>query len=162
MLQDDVIPLSRPIKGADGKMIESIAVKEGQVGHSSASLDTPISRRILQVFHIPMMVMNTNPNVWGPDGRAFNPDRWLTSGGVPKPSELPHGWSGLATFCDGPRNCIGWRLAVFEYKVIIAHLVRSIEFSSVPGTIVHRKISPTLQPVTDGEGGLLPVQIKLV
>jgi cytochrome P450 len=144
VLKDDVIPLSKPIKGADGQMISSLSVREGQV------------------FHIPFMTMNTNPQVWGPDGQSFNPDRWLTSGGVPPPSELPHGWSGLSTFCDGPRNCIGWRLAVFEFKVIIANLIRSIEFSTVPGVVVHSKISPTLQPVVDGEGGVLPLQIKLV
>ncbi|OCH83627.1 hypothetical protein OBBRIDRAFT_742916, partial [Obba rivulosa] len=50
------------------------------------------------------------PSVWGANAAQFEPERWITPGGVPPPSALPHGWSGLVTFCDGPRNCIGYRL----------------------------------------------------
>jgi hypothetical protein len=62
--------------------------------------------------------MNTNPAVWGPEAQIFNPDRWLVPGGMPSPAELPSGWSGLLTFCDGPRNCIGWRLGEFFFRCI--------------------------------------------
>ncbi|KAI0642733.1 cytochrome P450 [Trametes meyenii] len=141
-LRDDVIPLSKPIVKASGEIISSVRVRAGQV------------------FHIPFTTMHVNPAVWGPAAAEFQPARWLTPGGVPPPSELPHGWSGLVTFCDGPRNCIGYRLAVFEFKVILATLVRSLEFHETTA-LVHRKISPTLQPVVDGRGGLLPVHVTL-
>ncbi len=94
-------------------------------------------------------------------------------------NELPHGWSGLVTFCDGPRNCIGWRLgelgslheinkdlcllrvsALFEFKVILASLIRTFEFHDT-SAVIHQKIAPTLQPVTDGKGGLLPLHVTL-
>ncbi len=141
-LRDDVIPLSKPIRTPSGETLSSVRIKAGQV------------------FHIPFTTMHVNPAVWGPSAARFNPARWLTPGGVPPPSELPHGWSGLVTFCDGPRNCIGYRLAVFEFKVILATLVRSLEFAETTACVVE-KISPTLQPVVDGRGGLLPLHVSL-
>ncbi|KAL0959633.1 hypothetical protein HGRIS_011335 [Hohenbuehelia grisea] len=141
-LEDDAIPLSKPVRGMDGRMIRHLRVHKGQV------------------FHIPFTTMHTNPQVWGPDADIFNPSRWLEKGGVPPPNELPHGWSGLVTFCDGPRNCIGWRLAVFEFKVILASLIRSIEFHDTLA-VVQQKIAPTLQPVVDGKGGMLPLFVTL-
>lgn len=141
-LRDDVVPLSKPIVTPSGETLSSVRVRAGQV------------------FHIPFTTMHVNPAVWGPSAAAFDPARWLTPGGVPSPAELPHGWSGLVTFCDGPRNCIGYRLAVFEFKVILATLVRSLEFHETTA-VVHGKISPTLQPVVDGKGGLLPLHVTL-
>lgn len=66
----------------------------------------------LQVFHIPFTTMHVNRGVWGENASEFVPERWIVPGGVPPLSELPHGWSGLVTFCDGPRNCIGYRLGM--------------------------------------------------
>ncbi|KAJ7223677.1 cytochrome P450 [Mycena haematopus] len=135
-LQDDVVPLSESLPGIGA----TFRVKKGQV------------------IHIPFTPMHTNPAVWGPSAAVFNPARWLQ----PRdPASLPHGWSGLLTFCDGPRNCLGWRLAVLELKIILATLVRSIVFSDV-GVHVEEKISPTLQPVVGGKGGNLPLRLKLV
>ncbi|KAI0754417.1 cytochrome P450 [Daedaleopsis nitida] len=141
-LRDDVIPLSKPITTPAGETLTSVRVRAGQV------------------FHIPFTTMHVAPAVWGASATAFEPARWLVPGGVPPPQERPHGWSGLVTFCDGPRNCIGWRLAVFEFKVILATLVRSLEFHETTAE-VEEKISPTLQPVVDGRGGLLPLHVTL-
>jgi len=69
---------------------------------------------------VPFMTMNTNPVVWGPEAGIFNPERWLVPGGIPAPSDLPSGWSGLTTFCDGPRNCIGWRLGGFFFTPFVS------------------------------------------
>ncbi|KAJ7185812.1 cytochrome P450 [Mycena filopes] len=136
-LQDDIIPLSSPLPGIG----DTFRVKKGQV------------------IHIPFTPMNTNTRAWGPSAAAFDPTRWLQA--RPDPASLPHGWSGLLTFCDGPRNCIGWRLAVLEFKVILATLVRSIVFTD-SGAHVEEKISPTLQPVVEGKGGVLPLRLRLV
>ncbi|KII87864.1 hypothetical protein PLICRDRAFT_42386 [Plicaturopsis crispa FD-325 SS-3] len=141
-LKDDVIPLSKPVRTADGTTISSLRVSKGQV------------------IYIPFRTMHTDPTVWGADAGVYQPERWITPGGIPPPSALPHGWSGLVTFCDGPRNCIGFRLAIFEMKVILATLIRSLQFHDT-GAVVHSRISPTLQPVTDGEGGVLPLRITL-
>ncbi|KAJ8507684.1 hypothetical protein ONZ45_g9974 [Pleurotus djamor] len=123
-LKDDIVPLSKPIRGKDGRMIRAMKISKGQV------------------FHIPFGVMQTNPRVWGHDADVFNPSRWIERGGLPAPNELPHGWT------------------VFEFKVILATLIRSFEFHDT-SAVVHQKIAPTLQPVTDGKGGLLPLYVSL-
>jgi hypothetical protein len=51
--------------------------------------------------------------------------------------------------------------AIFEFKIILATLIRSLEFTETTAQ-VHRKILQTMQPVTDGKGGLLPVSLSLV
>ncbi|PCH35326.1 hypothetical protein WOLCODRAFT_79403 [Wolfiporia cocos MD-104 SS10] len=141
-LKDDVIPLSMPVRTADGSMLAALRIRAGQV------------------FHIPFTTMHVNPDVWGARAAEFDPDRWLVPGGVPPPAALPHGWSGLVTFCDGPRNCLGYRLAILEFKIILASLVRSLEFHETEARVSTR-ISPTLQPVTDGQGGVLPLYVTL-
>lgn len=142
VLEDDLLPLSKPVRTSDGRTISSLRVKAGQV------------------FHIPITAVQSNTAVWGEDGQDFKPERWVTPGGVPPPSELPHGWNGLITFADGPRMCIGYRLAILEFKVIIATLIRSLEFHDT-SAIIKQVISPTLQPVTDGKGGFLPLRVTL-
>ena len=153
-LRDDVLPLSTPIKTAKGETLTALRVRAGQV------------------FHVPFTTMHLNPAAFGPDAARFNPSRWLasapsSSGGAAAPEGAtthtkgrPHGWAGLATFCDGPRNCIGYRLALLELKTLLATLVRALEFHETTAD-VRRRISPTLQPVVDGRGGLLPVHVTL-
>ncbi|KAJ7665967.1 cytochrome P450 [Mycena polygramma] len=135
-LHDDLIPLSDSVPGIGS----TFRVRKGQV------------------IHIPFTPMHTNPRTWGPSAAVFDPTRWLEAR---DPTTLPHGWSGLLTFCDGPRNCLGWRLAVLEFKIILATLVRSIVFTDT-GVHIEEKISPTLQPVVDGRGGNLPLRLRLV
>ncbi|KAF5367489.1 hypothetical protein D9758_003729 [Tetrapyrgos nigripes] len=143
-LRDDVVPLSTPVKTANGETLTSIPVKAGQV------------------FHIPFTVLNTNYRVWGRDASIFKPERWVEPEGIPSISELPRGpWVGVSTFCDGPRSCIGWRLGLLELKVIIATLIRSFEFHPTDAD-VKQYISPTLQPFVNGEGGLMPMKVSLV
>ncbi|KAF8162463.1 cytochrome P450 [Mycena galopus ATCC 62051] len=135
-LQDDTIPLSNSLPGIG----PTFHVKRGQV------------------ISIPFTPMHTNPKVWGPSAAVFDPARWLEHR---DPASLPHGWSGLLSFCDGPRNCLGWRLALLELKIMLVTLVRSIVFTD-SGVHVEEKISPTLQPVVDGRGGNLPLCLKLI
>ncbi|KAL0955191.1 hypothetical protein HGRIS_004096 [Hohenbuehelia grisea] len=145
-LEDDILPLSKPIIGQDGTIVENIYISKGQA------------------ILIPFTTLNTNPLVWGSDGATFRPERWLKegveNGGVPQPADRPNGWSGITTFCNGPRNCLGWRLGVFETKVIVATLVRSLEFRTTDD-VVRTAISPTLQPIINGHGGIMPLRVSL-
>lgn len=49
--------------------------------------------------------MHTNEEVWGPDARVFNPDRWLQPGA--KSLE-----QYLCTFSKGARMCIGQKFVL--------------------------------------------------
>lgn len=56
-------------------------------------------------------------SVWGEDAEEFKPERWLDATRLPSASDTPPGWNGLMAFSAGPRICIGYRLAVLEFKV---------------------------------------------
>ncbi|OAA74001.1 Cytochrome P450 [Cordyceps fumosorosea ARSEF 2679] len=117
--KDDVIPLSKPIRLRDGSLTSEIRIGRG---------DDVI---------IPQKWMNVDPALWGTDANMFRPERWLqdpnhryyTGGLNPVISGHKHsGWSSLMTFSIGPRNCIGYRMAISEIKVSLALLVAKFEF----------------------------------
>ncbi|KAK2594204.1 hypothetical protein QQS21_008093 [Conoideocrella luteorostrata] len=118
-IQDDVIPLSRPIKLRDGSLTTEIRIGRG---------DDVV---------IPQKWMNVDPRLWGMDANTFNPERWIQdpqheyyAGGLDATisGQKHSGWSSLMTFSIGPRNCIGYRMAVAELKACMAILVSRFEF----------------------------------
>ena len=156
---DDAIPLRHPIRGADGSWIKTIPVRKGQV------------------IHISVIGVNRNDAVFG-DANVFRPTRWLvgrgdaaeakycTPGerGVPPADQMCGGWSGLFTFSEGPRICVGMKLALFEYKAIITILIRSFQFHDT-GVGISTRNSTTLSPRVRGrehEGINLPVKLTLI
>ena len=154
--EDDVIPLRQPIRGADGSWIQSIPVKKGQV------------------IHIPSFDVN---RVFG-DADTSRPTRWLvgrgdaveakycTPGehGIPPADHMCGGWSGLFTFSEGSRICVGMQLVLFEYKAILTTLIRSFQFHDTGVTISMRNFG-LLAPHVKGrehEGLNLPVKLTLI
>ena len=157
--EDDVIPLRHPIRGADGSWIKSIPVKKGQV------------------IHIPSIGINRDEAVFG-DADIFRPTRWLvgrgdaaeakycTPGehGVPPADQMCGGWSGVSTFSEGPRICVGIKLALFEYKAILTTLIRNFQFHDT-GVAVSIRNFIALSPRIKGrehEGFNLPVKLTLI
>ena len=157
--EDDIIPLRQPIRGADGSWIKSIPVKKGQV------------------IHIPLIGINRDGAVFS-DADVFRPTRWLvgrgdateakycTPGehGIPPADQMCGGWSGLFTFSEGPRICVGMKLALFEYKAILTTLIRSFQFHDTGASISIRNFG-LLAPRVKGrehEGFNLPVKLTLV
>lgn len=49
-----------------------------------------------------------------------------------------------------------------EIKLVIAGLVKAMEFKEVPGVKVDRLASPALQPFVNGQPGRLPVRVTPV
>ena len=157
--EDDVIPLRHPICGANGSWIKSIPVTKGQV------------------IQIPFMDINRDEAVFG-DADVFRPTRWLvgrgdaaeakycTPGehGVPPADQMCGGWSGLFTFSEGPRICVGMKLALFEYKAILTTLTRSFQFHDT-GVAISFHNWLALYPRVKGrehEGINLPVKLSLI
>jgi len=58
-LHDTELPISPPIKGVDGKYIESLLVPKGTT------------------VHISIVQSNRNVELWGPDACEWRPERWL-------------------------------------------------------------------------------------
>ncbi|KAF7354244.1 Cytochrome P450 [Mycena venus] len=140
-IHDDMIPLKNPVTLSNGENVTSLPVKAGEG------------------FIIPFLVLNTDPTVWGPHADQFIPERWLKGGSNPPADELPRGpWGNVSNFVDGPRHCIGWRLAVQEIKLITAAIVKNFELKDT-GATVKKFISPAVQPFTDGKAAYLPLGI---
>jgi cytochrome P450 len=154
--EDDILPLREPIRGSDGSWVKSIPVKKGQV------------------IHIPSIGINRDDDVWD-DADTFRPTRWLvgrpggdkycTPGekGLKPAEEMCGGWAGIFTFSEGPRSCVGMRLALFEYKVLIYTLVKSFVFEDT-GAKVMTRMGATLAPRVVGQetdGIKLPVKVSI-
>ncbi|KAI5992490.1 cytochrome P450, partial [Pisolithus albus] len=140
--QEDVLPLRHPINGKEGRAISSVPVAAGQT------------------IIIPITTMNTMCSVWG-DGKKFRPDRWM--GELPPKDLCSTGWSHMMTFSDGPRTCVGYKFAIFQFKVILFTLVRRFEFKDTAAVIID-KVASSLQPVVQGQeelGPRLPVHVSL-
>ncbi|EUC54580.1 cytochrome P450 family protein [Rhizoctonia solani AG-3 Rhs1AP] len=144
-LKDDVLRLHNPVYNERGHRITEVAIKAGQL------------------IHIPSISMSHAKSVWGEDADEFRPERWLD------PSRLPSagattGWNGLFIFSEGPRQCIGFRLAILSFKTILTTFIRNFEFHDT-GAIVKARFSATLQPFVVGEeekGTQLPIGVSII
>ncbi|KAI8931731.1 hypothetical protein NX059_011374 [Plenodomus lindquistii] len=69
--------------------------------------------------------INTSVHAWGPDARAFNPDRWLGPGKANTGGAESN--YDITTFLHGPRSCIGRDFAKAEFACLVASLVGRCE-----------------------------------
>ncbi|KAI8140419.1 cytochrome P450 [Fennellomyces sp. T-0311] len=89
---------------------------------------------------ISIMAIHTDPKYWGPDAEIFRPSRW---------DESPANQAGPYTympFLAGGRQCIGYRFALIEFKIIMALLVSRLKFTEKPGFIPKPRQVVTLRP----------------
>ncbi|KAJ7851523.1 cytochrome P450 [Mycena olivaceomarginata] len=140
-MHDDVIPFKNPVTLRNGDTVTALPVKAGD-------------------GFIPFLILNTDPDVWGPDADQFIPERWLAAGGKASATEgLPRGpWGNVSNFADGPCHCIGWRLVVKETKLIVGALVKNFELRDT-GAKVEKYVSPTVQPFVNGKAAYLPLEL---
>ena len=92
-----------------------------------------------------VVTLHTDPENWGPDALAFNPDRFAN--GITGACKLPHLYM---PFGVGPRVCLGQNLAMVELKLLIALVVSNFSFSLSP-EYIH---APFLQLVIEPEHGV--------
>ena len=114
-LDDDIIPLLRPVTTVSGETVDRLMVAKGTI------------------VMIPIHCVNRAASIWGADCKAFVPERWLSDDGLPQRAKEYPGYHHTLTFLDGPRICLGKGLAIFEIKV--AELTSPIwsHFSPIPG-----------------------------
>ncbi|KAG5652189.1 hypothetical protein H0H81_005988, partial [Sphagnurus paluster] len=110
--RDVSVPLSTPIKGIDGRKMDSILVPEGTK------------------VYVSILNANRDSTLWGPDSYEWKPERWLS----PPPqvltdARIPGVYSNLMTFFGGGRACIGFKFSQLEMKVVLSTLISQFRFS---------------------------------
>ncbi|KAK8844135.1 hypothetical protein IAR55_006929 [Kwoniella newhampshirensis] len=146
--ETSVIPLGTPVIGRDGKMIDSVTLAKGTM-----------------VF-IPILAINESQEIWGSDAETFNPDRFINPDQAltAKYNQIPGVWGNLLSFLGGTRNCIGYRFALAEMKVILFVLMRTFEFSLLNSNPkIQKKSSIVMRPRIIGEeklGFQMPLIVK--
>ncbi|KAK7045146.1 cytochrome P450 [Favolaschia claudopus] len=147
--QDDVLPLSQPIRDANGKVLNSVFVKRGTT------------------VVLAVQCINSAEAYWGRDSKKFMPERWLvgttTRGGMNLKGVRERklgaqdikGYRHLLSFSDGARICPGKTFAVMELKIALSVLVRyfTFEFPKGPDTAIGRERNILLRPKVVGEEG---------
>ncbi|XP_067659545.1 cytochrome P450 3A29-like [Haliotis asinina] len=76
-------------------------------------------------INIPIVIMHRNPDIY-PEPQKFKPERFEKSSEINPMLYQPFG--------QGPRQCIGMRLALIEVKVALVYLIRNIRFVRLEDT----------------------------
>ncbi|THU90040.1 cytochrome P450 [Dendrothele bispora CBS 962.96] len=149
---DAVIPLSIPVTGKNGEVINEINVSKGQ----GVIINIEGSNRL--------------ESVWGEDSHVFRPERWLEGNPTRVDVEPTSSMYGnLLTFGGGPHSCIGqvfeWRFALQEMQVFLIEMVRNFRFALPEGVRIKREMTLGSIPVVEGDpskGQRLPLKITPV
>ncbi|KAF7361544.1 hypothetical protein MSAN_01188000 [Mycena sanguinolenta] len=122
-MREDVLPLSEPYRDQQGNLHHSLVIPKGQT------------------IYIPILAVNTDKDIWGPDSKEWKPERWDE---VPEAvSAIPSVWGNLLTFFAGPHNCVGFRFAVLEVKVLLFTIIRAFEVQKGGPNRTHSGVAPT-------------------
>ncbi|KAI5985861.1 cytochrome P450 [Pisolithus albus] len=143
--EDDVIPLSEPVRTKSGEVVDSIAVERGTV------------------IGISIPCMNRSEAIWGPDAKVFKPERWLEPDGIAKKAQEVKGYRHVLTFSDGPRTCIGKLFAVAEIKMVLLIVIKNfvLEMRDGPDTKVEMTRGIKMRPKVAGEDGIkVPLRVR--
>ncbi|GJE84316.1 cytochrome P450 [Phanerochaete sordida] len=140
---DAVVPLSEPIHGVDGSLMNEVVVPKGTT------------------IIIGIRACNTSKKIWGEDCMEWKPERWLSP--LPAsvvearvPGAIPH----LMTFLGGGRACIGFKFAQLEMKVLLSTLLRA--FKIMPGSKdVYWNLATVNYPTVGKDSGEPGLYLKL-
>ncbi|KAH9483655.1 Cytochrome P450 monooxygenase 169 [Psilocybe cubensis] len=145
-VKDDIIPLGKPVRDRNGKLLDGIPVRKGQS------------------FLIPVLALNRDKSIWGSDAGEFKPERWQNT--PPRAGSIPGVWGNMMSFLGGPRACIGYRFSLVEMKALLFTLIRAFEFElGVPKEDIIKKTSLVQRPLLKSDmaaGNQMPLILKPV
>ncbi|KAF7353977.1 hypothetical protein MVEN_01084200 [Mycena venus] len=144
-MRDDIVPLNTPYTDIHGVVHDTLTIRKGDD------------------IVIPILSLNRDVTIWGPDAMEFKPERWES----PIANSIPGVWGHMMTFINGPRSCIGYRFSLVETKAILFTLIRAFEFElAVPIEDIGKKATPIVQrPIVLSEkekGNQMPLLVRPV
>ncbi|KAF0509104.1 cytochrome P450 [Gigaspora margarita] len=83
---------------------------------------------------IPIAAIHKLPTIWGSDADKFIPERWLISNLTSKVNSYTY-----MPFITGSRSCIGNKLALAEFKILLAVYIRNFKFKRIEGFEVRKR-----------------------
>jgi cytochrome P450 len=90
---------------------------------------------------IGISVLQRLPSIWGPTADNFDPKRWLNPSLIKNVSNLNY-----LPFSNGTRSCIGNKVALTEFKIILSMFVRNFVFKPIEGLHIRKRVFPVTKP----------------
>ncbi|KAI0324489.1 cytochrome P450 [Cubamyces sp. BRFM 1775] len=133
--RDTTLPFSKPVRGTDGSLLESVFILK----------DTIVVYSISEC--------NRNKELWGDDADEWKPERWLAP--LPRAIEqasVPGPWAHLMTFSGGAHACIGYKFTLVEMKIVLSLLISNFSFELSQDKPIHWNNSGLIFPTVSSEG----------
>ncbi|CAI2176023.1 3208_t:CDS:2 [Funneliformis geosporum] len=86
------------------------------------------------IIDIPIATIHRLPSVWGSTADIFYPKRWLDPSMIKDVSNYNY-----LPFGVGIRACIGYKLSITEFKILLSVLVRNFIFQPVEGLNIKKR-----------------------
>ncbi|KAJ6551032.1 cytochrome P450 [Mycena vulgaris] len=139
--EDTVLPLSTPITGVDGTIMNSITVPKGTS------------------IYIAIAAANHNKPIWGEDALEFRPERWTSGKATSVTTKMCGIYGNTMTFTGGGRSCIGFKFAQLEIKTVLCVLLRTFKFSE-PDPRIKWKMSGIMASPSVENQTRLPILVE--
>jgi cytochrome P450 len=94
---------------------------------------------------VAISALHKSPEIWGSTANDFDPKRWLNPSITKNVTNLNY-----LPFLTGTRSCIGNKVALTEFKILLSMLIRNFVFKPIEGfqfktrTLTVNKPSPYL------------------
>lgn len=103
------------------------------------------------MIYTPIGLLHTNKKYWGDDAEEFRPERWEKHTSLEE-FDVDNGSTGQGRrpmtyipFSVGRRGCLGQHFAMLELKILLAYLIRDLQFSEVEGEKIRPRWVVTLR-----------------
>ncbi|PKC13450.1 cytochrome P450 [Rhizophagus irregularis] len=93
------------------------------------------------IIMMAISVLHRLPEIWGSTADNFVPKRWLDPSLAKNTSNLIY-----LPFLNGPRSCIGNKLALTKIKILLCMLIRNFVFKPIEGFHIRKRIIPVTKP----------------